>query len=55
MKTDERLSRNYLLGVEGDRISAILFGAGHNILKLLRAFLFVSFLEVVKNPFSTDC
>jgi len=55
MKTDGWLSRNYLLGVEGDRINAILCGAGHNIRKFLRAFLIVSFLEVVKNPFSTDC
>ena len=40
MKTDGRLGRNYLLGVEGDRINAILCGAGHNIRKLLRACVY---------------
>ena len=39
MKTDGRLGRNYLLGKEGDKMNAILCGAGHNIRKLLRAFL----------------
>ena len=43
MKTDGRLGRNYLLGKEGDKINAILCGAGHNIRKLLRAFLFLLF------------
>ena len=48
MKTDGRLGRNYLLGVEGDRINAILCGAGHNIRKLLRAFLLFLFSWLFK-------
>ena len=51
MKTDGRLGRNYLLGVEGDRINAILCGAGHNIRKLLRAFLLFLFSWLFKNYF----
>lgn len=43
MKNDGRLGRNYLLGTEGDRMNAILCGAGHNMRKLLAAFLFFLF------------
>jgi len=42
MKSDGLLGRNYLKGREGDRINAILAGAGHNfrlILKWLRLLL----------------
>ena len=53
MKTDGRLCRNYLLGVEGDRINAILCGAGHNIRKLLRAFLLFLFLWLFKIRFQS--
>jgi IS5 family transposase len=52
MKNHGRLGRNYLLGKEGGRMSVILCGAGHNIRKLLRAFLIVSFLAAVQNLFS---
>jgi transposase, IS5 family len=48
MKTDGRFGRNYLLGVEGDRINAILCGAGHNMRKLLRAFLLFLFSWLFK-------
>jgi len=51
MKNDGRLGRNYLLGVEGDRMNAILCGAGHNIRKLLRAFLLFLFWRLLKNRF----
>jgi len=51
MKNDGRLGRNYLLGVEGDKINAILCGAGHNIRKLLRAFLLFLFWRLFKNRF----
>ena len=51
MKHDGRLGRNYLLGQEGDRINAILCGAGHNIRKLLRAFLFFLFRGLFKTRF----
>ena len=42
-KTDGRLGRNYLLGVEGDQINAILSGCGYNLRKLLTVLLFVLF------------
>ena len=51
MKNDGRLDRNYLPGQEGDRINAILCGAGHNIRKLLRAFLLFLFRRLFKNRF----
>ena len=51
MKNDGRLGRNYLLGQEGDKINAILCGAGHNIRKLLRAFLLFLFSWLFKNRF----
>lgn len=51
MKNDGRLGRNYLLGQEGDRINAILCGAGHNIRKLLRAFLLFLFWRLFKKHF----
>lgn len=51
MKTDGRLGRNYLLGQEGDRMNAILCGAGHNIRKLLRAFLLFLFWRLFKTRF----
>lgn len=53
MKNDGRLGRNYLLGEEGDRINAILCGAGHNIRKLLRAFLLFLFSWLFKNRFQS--
>jgi transposase, IS5 family len=51
MKNDGRLGRNYLLGQEGDRMKAILCGAGHNIRKLLRAFLLFLFWRLFKIRF----
>lgn len=35
MKSDGLLGRNFLKGVEGDAINAILWGAGHNLRKIL--------------------
>jgi IS5 family transposase len=40
LKTDHRLSRNYLLGTMGDVRNTILSACGFNIRKLLRAFLY---------------
>jgi len=37
MKQDNRMERNFLKGKEGDRINAILAGAGYNMRKLLAA------------------
>ena len=39
LKSDCRLDRNHLKGTQGDRINAMLAGAGLNFRKLLRAFL----------------
>jgi len=43
LKSDCRMDRNHLKGAEGDRINAILAGAGYNFRKLLRAFVWVFF------------
>ena len=47
MKSDGKLDRNYLTGVLGDKIYALLCGAGHNIRIILRklrgGFLFLCF------------
>jgi len=50
MKTDGKLGRNYLLGGLGDKINALLCGAGHNIrliLKKLREKLLFLFAELL--------
>ena len=39
LKSENRMSRNYLKGTEGDRVNALLCGCGFNFRKLLRAFL----------------
>ena len=36
LKGDHRMARNYLKGVAGDRMNALLAGCGFNIRKLLR-------------------
>ena len=36
MKSDGRLARNFLKGVEGDAMNALLCGAGHNLRKILK-------------------
>lgn len=38
MKNDGHLGRNYLAGREGDRINAVLCGAGHNMRLLMKWF-----------------
>ncbi|MFC5049725.1 IS5 family transposase [Rubritalea spongiae] len=38
MKTDGHLGRNYLHGKDGDKINAVLCGAGHNMRLLLKWF-----------------
>ena len=39
LKSDTRMSRNYLKGREGDQINAVLCGCGFNMKKLLAVFL----------------
>jgi transposase, IS5 family len=51
MKNDGWLGRNHLLGQEGDRINAILCGAGHNIRKLIAWLLFFLFGRSLKLVF----
>ena len=36
LKSDGRLARNFLKGVQGDAMNALLCGAGHNMRKILR-------------------
>ena len=38
LKSDNRMGRNFLKGVEGDKINALLAGVGANLRKLLKAF-----------------
>lgn len=38
MKSDHRMGRNFLKGIEGDRINVLLAGIGANLRKLLAAF-----------------
>ena len=39
LKSDNRMSRNYLKGKEGDQINALLCACGFNLRKLLAVFL----------------
>jgi IS5 family transposase len=39
LKSDNRMGRNHLQGELGDKMTALLAGAGYNLRKLLRAFL----------------
>ena len=41
LKGDERIDRNYLRGVEGDRMNALMAGIGFNLRKLLGWIIFV--------------
>lgn len=48
MKSDGKLGLNYLSGVLGDKINALLCGAGHNIRIILRKLReFLSFFVLV--------
>jgi IS5 family transposase len=38
LKSDNRMGRNFLKGIEGDKINALLAGVGANLRKLLKAF-----------------
>jgi len=57
MKSDGRLDRNFLSGKQGDRINAILCGAGHNFRLLLRWLrillrLFLEWLRMVSGSYT---
>ena len=54
LKSDNRMSRNYLKGHEGDQINALLSGCGFNMRKLLAVFLlpyflYIKFSQILKN------
>jgi IS5 family transposase len=60
LKSDGRLARNFLKGVEGDAMNALLCGAGHNmrkILKKLRLFCAVLSISIRRflNVLSASC
>jgi transposase, IS5 family len=61
MKSDCRMERNYLKGVMGDKMNAILAGCGMNFRKLLRKLsqlfvrLFIKALESIFSASSLDC
>jgi IS5 family transposase len=44
LKSDNRMSRNFLKGVEGDRLNALLSGCGYNMRKLLGVFFLPNFI-----------
>jgi len=44
-KHDNRMSRNYLKGADGDEMNAILSACGYNMRKLIRAFFLPEILE----------
>ena len=46
MKEDHRMGRNYLKGVEDDKMNALLAACGFNLRKLLRAFFWLIFKEL---------
>ena len=47
-KQDNRMNRNYLKGVEGDKINALMSACGFNMRKLLRKFTF-ALIEILQN------
>lgn len=55
LKNDGRLGKNYLYGVEGDKINALLVCAGYNfkrILSWLRTIFWLQFLWCLQSKFS---
>ncbi len=52
LKSDGRLSENFLKGEEGDAMNAILCAAGHNIRKILRQLaLFIALCLIAWRPY----
>lgn len=50
LKNDNRMSKNWLKGTDGDMINVLLCGCGYNMRKLLR-FLFVPIFNMLKKLF----
>jgi len=55
MKSDNRLSRNYLHGILGDVRNVILAACGFNMRKLLRAFLYLKLRSFWRNFLNMMC
>jgi hypothetical protein len=56
LKSDGRLARNFLKGIEGDAMNALLCGAGHNIRKILRKLrLFAPFVGSRYSSYLRSC
>ena len=53
LKNDNRMSRNWLKGKDGDMINALLCGCGYNMRKLL-SFLFVPIYNMLKRLLRTS-
>ena len=47
LKSDNRLNRNYLKGIFGDNINALLCGCGFNLRKLIAAFFLL--VRILRN------
>lgn len=43
LKSDHRLERNYLKGITGDKVNALMSAIGYNFMKLMRALFFAFF------------
>lgn len=43
LKSDHRLERNYLKGITGDKVNALMSAIGYNFIKLIRALFFAFF------------
>jgi IS5 family transposase len=59
-KADHRMDRNYLLGIEGDRINALLSACGWNLRKLWRIFFLFIFEKALlpgtdRNNLDSSC
>lgn len=57
LKSDHRMDRCFLAGLQGDAINAVLAAAGSNLRKLLRRFVYalIRWLEDAVVPFSPRC
>ena len=55
MKSEHRLSRNYLRGILGDVRNVILAACGFNMRKLLRAFLYLKLKSFLRNFLNMMC
>lgn len=55
MKNDGRLGRNFLKGIAGDAMNALLCGAGHNLRKILRRLALLCARFVINHNQWLDC